>query len=378
MMRGLLVAAAGMAATVVPATAAAENTPNGAATITPAYMPPGPACIAAFFPSVSVAWQVVVGEGGQGGTVRPIYAGVVGDPVELPATPGTYTFPAPHIFGGGACPGLVGIVQTTGSHAIVTREAADRQFLTVARDGQADERIDGARLTTSIIVEPDKDHDLRGDSTEDRTDLRVSAKPAREADGRARVEVTVANAGALAADLPALTTTVAGARWEGACAGIALYPSCPTPRLEAGESRTFVLRGDLPGAVNGDVSISSEGAELAAGDNKAAITLPAAPAFDLVAAEKQRLSEGVKVQVRSVRAGRTRVTVAYKVRGRTVKVGKVVKLAPYTARSVTIKATGAKLRSLRRAAAQGALSAEITARTFSGKTPVSAKVTVTR
>ena len=79
-----------------------------------------------------------------------------------------------------------------------------------------------------------------------------------------------------------------------------------------------------------------------------------------------------------MRAGRTRVTVAYKVRGKTVKVGKIVKLAPYTARSVTIKATGAKLRSLRRAAAKASLSAEITARTFSGKTPVTAKTTVTR
>jgi hypothetical protein len=86
----------------------------------------------------------------------------------------------------------------------------------------------------------------------------------------------------------------------------------------------------------------------------------------------------VKVQVRGVRAGRTRVTVAFSVRGKTVKVGKVVKLSPYAARTVTVKAVGARLRSLKRAAKSGPLAAEITARTFSGKTPVTAKTTVVR
>jgi hypothetical protein len=87
-----------------------------------------------------------------------------------------------------------------------------------------------------------------------------------------------------------------------------------------------------------------------------------APAFDVVAADQQRLSNGVRVQVRGVRIGRARVTLAFKVRDKTVKVGKVVKLAPYTGRAVTIRATGAKLRSLRRALANGPLAAEITVR----------------
>jgi hypothetical protein len=72
------------------------------------------------------------------------------------------------------------------------------------------------------------------------------------------------------------------------------------------------------------------------------------------------------------------VTVAFKVRSRALKVGKVVTLKPYTARSVTVKASGAKLRSLRRALAAGPLPAEIIVRTFSGKTPVTAKTTVRR
>jgi hypothetical protein len=74
-----------------------------------------------------------------------------------------------------------------------------------------------------------------------------------------------------------------------------------------------------------------------------------------------------------VRAGRARVTVAFKVRGRTVKLSRVVKLSPFTPRTVTIHATGAKLRSLRRAAP---LKAEITVRTFSGRNPVTARTVI--
>jgi hypothetical protein len=151
-----------------------------------------------------------------------------------------------------------------------------------------------------------------------------------------------------------------------------------TTPLAPGETRVFVLRGDTPDAVAGEVGIASEGVDLAAADNRAAVALPAAPAFELVAASKLRLSRGIKVQVRAVRAGRTRVTVAFKARGKTVKLGKVVKLAPYTARSVTIRGRGAKLRSLRRMLAKGAVKAEVTARTLSGKTPVTTKVTATR
>ena len=80
--------------------------------------------------------------------------------------------------------------------------------------------------------------------------------------------------------------------------------------------------------------------------------------------------------MRALRAGRARVTVAFKVRGRTVKVARTVKLAAYTARSVTIHPTGAKLRSLKRALKRGPVDAEITVRTFSGKTPVTAKTVV--
>jgi hypothetical protein len=70
---------------------------------------------------------------------------------------------------------------------------------------------------------------------------------------------------------------------------------------------------------------------------------------DLEAATGQRLSRGEKVQVRGVRAGRARVS-----------------------------PTGAKRRSMLRAAVKGALEAEITVRTISGKAPVTTKVEVKR
>jgi hypothetical protein len=108
------------------------------------------------------------------------------------------------------------------------------------------------------------------------------------------------------------------------------------------------------------------------------VTLAAAPAFDLAVGDDQRLSRGVKVQVRGVRAGRSRVSLAVQVRGRTVKVGKLVTLKPFAQRTITLRPTGAKRRSMLRAAEQGALEAEITARTISGKTPVTTKVKVTR
>ena len=135
----------------------------------------------------------------------------------------------------------------------------------------------------------------------------------------------------------------------------------------------LVFRADAPEATTATFTAGAEGPDLAPADNTSVAAFAAAPAFDLAAADRQRVTKGVKVQVRGVRAGRARVTVAFTVRGRALKVGRIVTLKPYAARSVTVKATGAKLRALKRAAARGALDAEITVRTISGKTPVTAK-----
>jgi hypothetical protein len=383
MMRVTLVAVVASAAvfTTSPASAA-DLTPAGPATITPAWGP-GLACPAiSFGPEVLVAWSVQIGAGGQAGIVRPQFGTTLGDPVELPEQPGTYTFPAPHVPWYGECGPGPGIVQVTGEHAIVAKatDLPSSEYLLVTREGQADERIDGSKLAVTGLTEPDVDRDGRGDRTEDRTDLRISSTPAREADGRLRIEVTVTNAGPLTADRPTLTApALVGGRWEGSCSPVWRYPLCVTPPLAAGESRVFVLRADAPSATTASLAVTSEGPDLAPQDNTSVAAFALAPAFDLATAARQRLSKGITVQVRGVRAGRTRVTVAFKLAsGKAVKVGKIVTLKPYAARSVTMKASGAKLRSLRRAVAKGSVSAEITARTFSGKTPITAKTTVTR
>ena len=76
-------------------------------------------------------------------------------------------------------------------------------------------------------------------------------------------------------------------------------------------------------------------------------------------AGRQRLSRGVRVQVRGVAAGPARVTARFRVRGHTIELARTVTLTPYVARTVTLRASGAKLRSLRRHAP---LKAEIAGR----------------
>jgi len=338
-----------LAVLLFPAAAAAENTPSGPATLL--SQDPGAA-----FNSVLTSWTVTVGEGGRAGTVRPLVAGVAGDPVDLPATPGTYTFPLPHTPGAGP----LGLVQQTGGHAIVARElcrpAIDRsldpcetKWVDIQRPGLQDVRDRGAQLTVKFNREPDSDGDLRGDLTEDHTDLRVSAVPAREPDGRLRVDVTLTNAGTLAADVPTVeASALAGARWEGACLPYLAFPACATTPLAAGESRSFVLRAEDPGATSVTVSARAEGSDLAPVDNSTVAGFLAAPPFDLAIADRQRVSRGIKVRVRGVAAGPARVTASFKVRGHTFWLSRPVTLTPYVARTVTLRARGATLRSLRR------------------------------
>jgi hypothetical protein len=398
MMKGLLVAAVASAAVVGPATAAADTTPAGPATLLSRWT--GPVTAEGRMPEVLVGAKVEVAAGGQAGIVRirARYNGVtaLGDPVTLPAEPGTYTFPLPHIrwdYRGSQ----IGIDQETGGHAILQQRAC-APGLKLGGDPCELERVDvwtppgaagepaevrkGAKLTLTGVFESDRDEDLVGDQTEDRTDLRVTAVPSRDADGHLKLAVTVTNAGPLAADLPRIESPLGGrAKWDGCKPGLSSWTPadvCALTRLAPGESRTVTATADAPDALSTSVTARAEGPDLADGDNTATLDIPAAPAFTLAAAKSQRLRNGVTVRVRGVHAGRARVTVAFTVRGRTVKLGKVVALKPYAERAVTVRATGAKLRSLRRAAARGELTAEITVRTIGGKTPVTAKTRVVR
>src|ERR1700754_2177303 len=92
-----------LAGTALAQPAVAENTPLGPASLKAETLA-GPVATERLWGGVVTKWQVGVGEGGQAGIVRlkldPSWApgAVVGDPVELPAAPGTYTFPAPHVY----------------------------------------------------------------------------------------------------------------------------------------------------------------------------------------------------------------------------------------------------------------------------------------
>ena len=362
-----------------PAAASADNTPAGPATLT-VRNGPSVGCPGSYpLPFVLVAWEVSVGEGGQAGTIQPRFGTRLGDPVELPAEAGTYRFPAPH-FRFGDCGSNIALLQTTGNHAVL--RGTSYQDVIVSRDGQPDEVIPGTSLDVRPVTEPDLDEDQLGERTEDRTELRVSATGGRVDDGHGQVTVTVTNAGPLAADLPTVNTSLASRTSEGCRydSSKLLYPwsfgDCGLSRIAPGESRTVTLTGEVKGAQTVFVSVRSEGPDLAFGDNETSVGIPAPVAFTLATAPSQRLKQGVSVKVRAATAGRARVTVGFTVRGRTVKLGKLVTLKAATERTVTVRATGAKLRSLRRAARRGALTAQITVRTISGKTPVTATTKV--
>ena len=87
------------AALLVGGAAPAERTPDGPATLISAWTAPADQADG----SVLTSLTVKVGAGGRAGVVRPLVGGVAGDPVDLPATPGTYTFPrSPRALGGTA------------------------------------------------------------------------------------------------------------------------------------------------------------------------------------------------------------------------------------------------------------------------------------
>jgi hypothetical protein len=338
------------AALLVGGAAPAERTPDGPATLISAWtVPPDQAD-----GSVLTSLTLKVGAGGRAGVVRPLVGGVAGDPIDLPATPGTYTFRVRHA----RLAAPLGLVQEAGGLAIMTREACrptiarsldpcETRWVDIQRTGQGTTSDRGAQLAISFNTEPDADGDLRGDLTEDRTDLRVSAVPARERDGRLRVDVTLTNAGDIPADLPVFDVSwLAGAHLEGDCTTV--FPQCATTPLAAGESRSFVIRAEDPSATGVTISAHSEGTDLAPADNSTAAGFLAAQPYDLVVADRQRLSRGVRVQVRGVAAGPARVTARFRVRGHTIELARTVTLTPYVARTVTLRATGAKLRSLRR------------------------------
>jgi hypothetical protein len=402
-------AAIALAAALLPASVRADDptelTPDGPATLMNVYSGPVLA-YGNLYASVLVAVRVQVGPGGRGGSVRvrvhttgwsdprPVPAQTaVGDPVDLPAEPGTYTFPAPHV-SWDVRDASLGIDQTTGGHAIVSRQAcrpdlgragdpcqvdATNVFAgdpPPGSDGTPSATIAGAQLTITGIAEIDKDADLLGDATEDRTDLKITSAPlGPTSPGWAGWAVTITNAGPLQADLPSLATSFPGgtdAHWDQGCQPDDLpyvhSPDrrvCPLAALAPGASRTLTLIAHPQDAGLTEVSAQAEGPDLNPVDNTARLTLPQTapaprPALWLGSTARQYLSRGIRLAVSATTNGRRHVRVAFKLHGHALRLDRSLILHADVPRTLIVHVRGAKLRSLRRALRSGPLPGQAT------------------
>jgi hypothetical protein len=308
-------------------------------------------------PELLTGFRVVVQPGGRAGTIRflvqerPAFdeKGVpavhVGEPVTLPAEPGTYTFPAPHVFADYRDV-VYGIEQETGGHAITAQvrcspedgegDVCASQSVDVYRPplGAAipDRRIAteiqrGRSLTINPITEPDSDGDGAGDQTEDRTNLRASATTQRLSGHRRAFDVTVENAGPRTADRPRVKADFFPSpglgTWSPACLASPSPVSsgggqvdtrnqyCLLPPLTVGERRT--VRLVVPDLGSGDAyfSVSAEGRDLASGDEDASPEVhgPRPPLSLEVDARPTSIANGLRVTVRSRRKGPVRLRV---------------------------------------------------------------------
>lgn len=298
-------------------------------------------------PELLTAFRVTVGPGGRAGTVRlrvfDHEAGVVHDaaPVTLPAEPGTYTFPAPHILHDYRDVTL-GLDQETGGHAIAAQircapeegegDICSSQSLDVYRpplgSGVKPDRLlaevqRGRVLTIDRVTEPDVDGDLAGDRTEDRTNLRTSMTTRRIAGRRLQLTITVENAGPRSADRPVLRAGFfppVGIGRVDRCKryDVPIGPNvdtrdqhCLLEPLAVGETRTVRLVVPDPGRTAASVDIEAEGPDLASGDEGAYVELrnPRPPLF-VEADARPQLGQRLAVKVRTSRAGTVRVRLA--------------------------------------------------------------------
>ena len=328
-------------------------------------------------------WRVTVGPGGQAGAIRPRFGTgsteVLGDVVQLPAEPGTYEFPSPHLREGY----LVALDQFTGGHAIVRRQAcraenvsgdACDRWAVLAFGGDPppgvgespDELIEDGQLAAEAVYENDDDADGLGDQSADRTNLSVALATAPDATGGLRVGITVTNHGPLTADQPGVAMTfpaLFAARWDQPCVknlrmALNRLPSgssCAIEALPAGASRTLTFTTRDGGTI--EARAFAEGPDVAPADNTATLRLIPPPPWELKVAPKQRLANGIVAKVRMARAGRVRVSVRFRVNRHWLLVTRTVKVPAATEVTVPLRPTGAKLRSLRRAlASEGSLS----------------------
>jgi hypothetical protein len=280
----VVIAAIGVAV-VASGSEDARLTPTGRSTVWSPWV--GPVTTEGRHSDVLVAVRIRVGAGGRAGRVRlRVVGGAPGAGVRLggtfalPARPGTYTFPAPHVRWDYR-DGEIALDQQTGGHAIVGPAPCDApeepcsatlESFVPALAGTASpararpsERREGRQLTLQALSEPDADRDLAGDRSEDVSDLRVRARRA----GSRTVAITVRNAGRRTADLPRVGVDAAG-RWrECALSGLDGHgrPACRLRALAPGASARVRFRLARPGAAR--VEVAAEGPDERPADNLA-------------------------------------------------------------------------------------------------------------
>lgn len=243
--------------------------------------------------------RVTVQPGGKAGTVRLLvnHRGTVhaGAPFTLPAEPGTYVFPAPHVLHDYREISF-GIEQETGGHAIAAQTRCEPEegsgdvcndqsvdvyrpvIGTTAPDRRTAAEVQrGRRLTIDSITEPDDDRDGAGDLTEDRTNLRASATTQRLPKGRRAFDITIENAGPRTADRPRLQASLDPSpglgTWSPKCLDErVILPEgeiqigaqhCQLAPIAVGERRTVRLEVPDLGRGSPRFTVRSEGHDLA-------------------------------------------------------------------------------------------------------------------
>jgi hypothetical protein len=299
------VTVAALALLATPAPAQERLTPEGPATLRSTWQ--GAVPLYGQANHILTKWSVTVGPGGRGGFVRlrVFHSGNTGtiiangQRVWLPAEPGTYEFPAPHVSYDGRFNDL-GIDQEAGGHAIVKAHENDPSrgehsnpyelnTVDVFRPPLADnanavpysERRKGESLSLGATVEPDIDEDSVGDRTEEVGDLTaVRARITGWKDGWAHITARVRNNGTTVRHIPHIARL--SDTGDSGCLDPLTYQRkaqwlCPGPAIGPGEEadvmRTFNISGEGSKApMPTHVTVASEGPDTNAGDNTVALT----------------------------------------------------------------------------------------------------------
>jgi hypothetical protein len=330
---------------------------------------------------VLTGFSVDVGAGGQAGMVRPLIsldAGgrSTGDPVQLPAEPGTYTFAVAPVHGT-----VIGLVQATGRHAIVVAAACgcDAGYLdTFPGDPPADTPVRTPRAALAIagVAYDDADGDLVPDQDE-HTDLRLTpGTPTYVSPGVQRIPFTITNAGPRTADEAQVVQDASGPvgvlshTWEGDCSRELFWdtnpPSwfgiCNGAPLAPGESRGVALIAPISAPTTVEFLARAEGPDVNPDDNRVSLQLlpiyapspgptplssatPVAPKLSV--ARRQRLAHGIAATITLHDAGQVTVKAGIRLHGRTLSITRSLNLPAGRAIKVTLHPSRAQLRRLR-------------------------------